>query len=74
MPSEPSSPTTVSLCPTHWESLLTTARLHAYREVRQMPDVTTEQCQRIVAAAVFGVRTQIEEWAAQQAADRTTEK
>lgn len=69
-----SSSTTVSLLPTHWEDLLTVARLHAYREVRQMPNVTTAQCQQIVAAAVSGVRTQIEDWAAQQAADSATEQ
>lgn len=74
MTSETSSPTTVSLSDTHWETLLTTARLHAYREIRQMPNVTTEQCQQIVAAAVVGVRAQIEEWAEQQAADRDDEK
>jgi hypothetical protein len=74
MTSEPSSPTTVALFDTHWETLLTTARLHAYREIRQMPNVTTKQCQQIVAAAVAGVREQIEEWSAQQAANRTTEK
>lgn len=72
--SEPTAPTTISLLPTHWEDLLTTARLHAYREVREMPNVTTAQCQQIVAAAVAGVREQVEEWAAQQAADRTAEK
>jgi hypothetical protein len=66
--------TTVSLLDTHWETLLTTARLHAYREVRQMPNVTTPQCQQIAAAAVAGVRQQIEEWAAQQAANRSAEK
>lgn len=69
-----SSSITVSLLPTHWEDLLTVARLHAYREVRQMPNVTTAQCQQIVAAAVAGVREQVEEWAAQEAADRATEK
>lgn len=74
MPSGPSSPTTVSLLDTHWETLLTTARLHAYREVRQMPNVTTQQCQQIVAAAVAGVREQIKEWAAQQAANRIIEQ
>jgi len=74
MAAQPSDRTTVSLVDTHWESLLTMARLHAYREIRQMPNVTTEQCQQIVAAAVAGVREQIEEWAAQQAADRAAEK
>lgn len=74
MGDESNGPTTVYLFPTHWETLLTTARLHAYREVRQMPNVTTGQCQQIVAAAVAGVREQIEEWASQQAANRTTEK
>ena len=71
---QPSDTATVSLTDTSWEFLLTMARLHAYREVRQMPNVSTEQCRKIVAAAVAGVRQQIEEWAAQQDADRTTEK
>ena len=72
--SKPISLTTISLSDAHWVDLLTTARIHAYREVREMPNVTTAQCQRIVAAAVAGVRTQIQEWAAQQPINRTTEK
>jgi hypothetical protein len=71
---ESTATTTISLLDTHWADLLTTARLHAYREVREMPNVTTAQCQQIVAAAVAGVREQIEEWAEQQAADSVTEK
>jgi hypothetical protein len=72
--SKPISLTTISLSDAHWVDLLTTARLHAYREVREMPNVTTAQCQQIVAAAVAGVRTQIEEWAAQQTTDSATEQ
>lgn len=60
------APITVRLAETHWESLLTEARLRAWVEARQM-GMTVEQCDRIADAAFEGVRETVEEWAQQQA-------